>query len=122
VLSLLAEGFTNAEIGARLHLSEKTVKNYVGQALHHLGMTNRTQAALYWVSLSNPPRDGTCGMATCAGHRVHGFEVCARHALRIGARLLALAMVDAPRTPEELDARMRAAQHDNGPHPQEGAA
>ena len=47
VLSLIAEGHTNREIGDRLGLAEKTVKNYVSGLLAKLGMERRTQAAVY---------------------------------------------------------------------------
>jgi len=46
ILSLLAEGLTNREIGARLYLAEKTVKNHVTRILAKLGVQRRTQAAL----------------------------------------------------------------------------
>ena len=49
VLELLAEGLTNRQIGERLHLAEKTVKNYVTSVLSKLGMTRRTEAAVYAV-------------------------------------------------------------------------
>ncbi|WES63899.1 response regulator transcription factor [Microbacter sp. GSS18] len=47
VLDLIAEGMTNREIGERLGLAEKTVKNYVSGLLAKLGMERRTQAAVY---------------------------------------------------------------------------
>lgn len=47
VLGLIAEGMTNREIGTRLGLAEKTVKNYVSGLLTALGMERRTQAAVY---------------------------------------------------------------------------
>ena len=46
VLELVVEGMTNKEIGAALHLSEKTVKNYLSNAFQKLGVTRRSQAAV----------------------------------------------------------------------------
>ena len=46
VLALLGEGLTNREIGARLSLAEKTIKNYVSVLLSKLGLHRRTQAAV----------------------------------------------------------------------------
>ncbi|MFJ4407008.1 response regulator [Streptomyces sp. NPDC088910] len=47
ILDLIGEGLTNRQIGERLHLAEKTVKNYVSSMLAKLGMERRTQAAAY---------------------------------------------------------------------------
>ncbi len=47
LLGLLAEGLTNREIAGRLHLSDKTVKNYVSSLLMKLGMSRRSEAAAY---------------------------------------------------------------------------
>ncbi|QNO38345.1 response regulator transcription factor [Protaetiibacter sp. SSC-01] len=47
VLDLITEGLTNRQIGERLGLAEKTVKNYVSGLLAKLGMERRTQAAVY---------------------------------------------------------------------------
>jgi two-component system response regulator DevR len=47
VLELIAEGLTNRQIGERLYLAEKTVKNYVSGLLAKLGMQRRTQAAVF---------------------------------------------------------------------------
>lgn len=47
ILALIAEGLTNRQIGERLHLAEKTVKNYVSSLLAKLGMQRRTQAAVF---------------------------------------------------------------------------
>ncbi len=47
VLRLITDGLTNREIGARLGLAEKTVKNYVSALFAKLGMERRTQAAVY---------------------------------------------------------------------------
>ena len=46
ILRLIARGLTNADIAARLFLSEGTVRNYVSQVLSKLGVTDRTQAAV----------------------------------------------------------------------------
>ena len=47
LLQLLGEGLTNREIGQRMFLAEKTVKNYVSRLLTKLGLNGRTQAALF---------------------------------------------------------------------------
>src|SRR5215475_2560184 len=47
ILELIGEGLTNRQIGARLFLAEKTVKNYVSALFAKLGMERRTQAAAY---------------------------------------------------------------------------
>lgn len=46
VLRLLTDGFSNADIGDRLGLTEATVKSYVSALLTKLGAQNRVQAAL----------------------------------------------------------------------------
>lgn len=46
VLDLIGEGLTNRQIGARMFLAEKTVKNYVSHLLAKLGMERRTQVAI----------------------------------------------------------------------------
>lgn len=46
VLSLLAQGLSNADIAARLYLSEGTVGNYVSSIYSKLGVSDRTQAAI----------------------------------------------------------------------------
>jgi len=47
ILHLVAEGLTNRQIASRIHLSEKTVKNYVSSILVKLELTSRTQAAVF---------------------------------------------------------------------------
>jgi len=42
VAHLVAEGRTNAQIAARLHLSERTVEKHVSQVLRKLGVASRT--------------------------------------------------------------------------------
>jgi len=47
VLDLLADGLTNRQIAAEMFLAEKTVKNYVSNLLAKMGMSRRTEAAVY---------------------------------------------------------------------------
>ena len=47
ILELIGEGLTNRQIGERMFLAEKTVKNYVSALFAKLGMERRTQAAAY---------------------------------------------------------------------------
>ncbi|MFJ4829568.1 response regulator [Streptomyces sp. NPDC088747] len=47
ILDLIGEGLTNRAIGERLHLAEKTIKNYVSSLLSKLDMERRSQAAAY---------------------------------------------------------------------------
>ena len=51
ILALIADGLSNRQIGERLFLAEKTVKNYVSALLAKLGMERRTQAAVYGAEL-----------------------------------------------------------------------
>jgi DNA-binding NarL/FixJ family response regulator len=45
IVDMIADGMTNREIGEHLHLSEKTVKNYVSQVYSKLNVERRSQAA-----------------------------------------------------------------------------
>ena len=47
ILDLIGEGLTNRQIAERMFLAEKTVKNYVSSMLAKLGLTSRTQAAIF---------------------------------------------------------------------------
>lgn len=47
ILDMIAEGSTNREIGERIKLSDKTVKNYVSTILHKLEVARRSEAASY---------------------------------------------------------------------------
>jgi DNA-binding NarL/FixJ family response regulator len=47
IFDLIGEGLTNRQIADRVHLAEKTVKNYVSNILMKMGMERRTQAAAY---------------------------------------------------------------------------
>jgi two-component system response regulator DevR len=55
ILDLISEGLTNRQIGERLFLAEKTVKNYVSSLLHKLGLERRTQAAVLGAELRDKP-------------------------------------------------------------------
>ena len=59
VLELIGEGLTNRQIGERMHLAEKTVKNYVSHLLAKLGMQRRTQVAVLATELrrTGGPKD-----------------------------------------------------------------
>ena len=52
ILDLLSEGLTNRQIGERMFLAEKTVKNYVSNVLSKLGMSRRAEAAVYAARLA----------------------------------------------------------------------
>ena len=54
ILTLIADGLTNRQIGERMFLSELTVKNYVSVLLRKLGMHRRTQAAVYGAEVRRP--------------------------------------------------------------------
>src|SRR6478752_754736 len=56
LLELIAEGLTNRQIGERMFLAEKTVKNYVSSILAKLGLERRTQAAVLASKLLAPDR------------------------------------------------------------------
>jgi DNA-binding NarL/FixJ family response regulator len=56
ILDHIADGRTNRQIGAEMHLAEKTVKNYVSSLLHKLGVTRRTEAAVFATELRRPGR------------------------------------------------------------------
>jgi two-component system, NarL family, response regulator DevR len=51
ILDLIGEGLTNRQIGERMFLAEKTVKNYVSNLFAKLGMSRRTQAAVFVAQL-----------------------------------------------------------------------
>lgn len=66
ILVLVAEGLTNRQIGERLQLAEKTVKNYMSNVLAKLGFERRTQAAVFASRLlEDPDHSGSAGQ----GHK-----------------------------------------------------
>ncbi|MBO0845826.1 MAG: response regulator transcription factor [Nocardioides sp.] len=56
LLRLIGEGLTNRQIGDRMCLAEKTVKNYVSHLFAKLGLERRTQAAVLAAKLLDHPR------------------------------------------------------------------
>ncbi len=54
ILELIGEGMTNRQIAERMFLAEKTVKNYVSSLLAKLGLTSRTQAAIFATKHGQP--------------------------------------------------------------------
>ena len=57
ILELLADGLTNRQIAAEMYLAEKTIKNYVSNLLMKLGMSRRTEAAVYAARLADRHRN-----------------------------------------------------------------
>jgi two-component system, NarL family, response regulator DevR len=55
ILSLVADGRTNREIGEELRLAEKTVKNYVSSILSKLEVARRAEAAAYLARHTTTP-------------------------------------------------------------------
>ena len=55
ILTLIADGKTNREVGEELHLAEKTVKNYVSSILSKLEVARRAEAAAYLVRHTSTP-------------------------------------------------------------------
>ncbi len=58
ILRLIAEGLTNKEIAEKICLGEKTVRNYVSSILLKLGISHRTQAAVYYLKRLGLDKEG----------------------------------------------------------------
>nr|WSZ20200.1 response regulator transcription factor [Streptomyces canus] len=58
ILALIGDGLTNREIGRKLYLSEKTVKNHISRLLAKLGVQRRVQAAVLASHLEQPHPGG----------------------------------------------------------------
>ncbi len=54
VLALIAEGCTNKEVGVKLGLSEKTVKNYLSTVFEKLHVSRRAEAAVIYAQEQRP--------------------------------------------------------------------
>jgi DNA-binding NarL/FixJ family response regulator len=61
ILNLLADGKTNRQIAEEMFLAEKTVKNYVSNLLTKMGMSRRTEAAVYAARLAERKLRATDG-------------------------------------------------------------
>ncbi|MGW8378156.1 response regulator transcription factor [Streptomyces sp. ODS28] len=72
ILTLIGEGLTNQQIGRRLYLSEKTVKNSISRILSKLGVQRRVQAAVLAGRMDQPADEGS-GHTGTAGNR-HGHR------------------------------------------------
>ncbi|MFF5406778.1 response regulator [Streptomyces misionensis] len=58
ILTLIGEGLTNRQIGQRLYLAEKTVKNHISRLLAKLGVERRVQAAVIATQAADRQRQG----------------------------------------------------------------
>ena len=67
ILELIGEGLTNRQIGEKMFLAEKTVKNYISALFAKLGMERRTQAAAYAARVFGE-HDGAHGHSTDPSH------------------------------------------------------
>src|SRR5215470_5866909 len=72
ILELIGEGLTNRQIGERMFLAEKTVKNYVSSLFAKLGMARRTQAAAYAAGFLKRTRNEGTKSPELAGQRLSG--------------------------------------------------
>ena len=61
ILDLIAEGLTNRQIAEKMFLAEKTVKNYVSNLLSKLGMSRRTEAAVFATRLQEQKKHALGG-------------------------------------------------------------
>ena len=77
ILGHLADGLTNRQIAEQMFLAEKTVKNYVSNLLAKLGMSHRTQAAVYAARLAERRAQQAHQLTRSrAGHNVTRGRVC----------------------------------------------
>lgn len=49
ILQMISLGKANKEIAGLMHISDKTVRNYVSNIFKKLNVSNRTEAATYWI-------------------------------------------------------------------------
>jgi len=72
VANLVAEGLTNRALAARLHLSDRTVEGHIEHALNKLGMSSRTQLAL-WVGRSGQATPSSARPASSIPRQMTSF-------------------------------------------------
>ncbi|OZV11270.1 hypothetical protein CIW83_15670 [Tissierella sp. P1] len=53
ILQALSLGKTNKEIAESLSISDKTVRNYISNIFKKINVSNRTEAASYWIRKRN---------------------------------------------------------------------
>jgi DNA-binding CsgD family transcriptional regulator len=89
VLACLGEGLSNAQIAARLYLSEARVKSYVSRMLDKLGCANRAQAGLLAhdapVSSARGPGRRSCRLELGLGARQAGLRPSPGRSCPLGA-------------------------------------
>ena len=68
MLDLVAEGLANKQIARRLGIAERTVKAHLTSIFQQLGVTDRTQAALWAKEHAAPPVGMTGATRRCPGH------------------------------------------------------
>ena len=82
ILELIGEGLTNRQIGERMFLAEKTVKNYVSSLLAKLGIERRTQAAVLRHASCDSTRGPRLTQIASAERRPASSAACRRRARR----------------------------------------
>ena len=122
VLELIGEGLTNRQIGERMFLAEKTVKNYVSHLLAKLGLERRTQAAVLATELRGPAavpgadraapsaeRRPPAQPGAALGQRLDGRSAAARSArsLEVAQPAARRPRVDAAPVVDDLERRPR---------------
>ena len=55
IVSLIADGLTDKEIGQQLGISTHTVRTYIERLFHQLGCRTRTRAVVMWFELGRGP-------------------------------------------------------------------
>ncbi|HEY0258421.1 MAG TPA: response regulator transcription factor [Lacisediminihabitans sp.] len=96
-LRLITDGLSNRQIGERLGLTEKTVKNYVCQLMRKLGMHHRSQVAAYGVAVASARRSPSSGGTSLPHDSIpRGTKVpdCDRPATDVGRKDTHSAYID----------------------------